>query len=466
MKIRETENIAAQIEDLYKTNDPVKIREKVVEIYRTNDIYIEIQTESGIPVYIPNIHFQEESSVKETESVVPLLPMSVYQSEIQKLSNELLDSNEFNISRKVKDTTLGLTTFEYASHISLEGEEPRILFLFSPLYPIGSTLNILITQLIYVTIIAILMASIISLFLSRKVAQPLRTITESATKLGDGEYGIVFDGAHYSEIVKLADTLTYTSLELAKADNLQKDVIANVSHDLRTPLTMITSYAEMIRDISGETPAKRNAHLQVIIDEADRLNKLVSDFLDVAHMQSGKKEMVLTTFSLKDVIESLLQSYVGFVEKEGFKLVFISRGEGIVHADEERIKQVISNLVSNAFKYSGNEKHIDVKMFDEEDHVRCEVTDYGIGIPKNDLRHIWERYFKASTNYIRSDSTGLGLSIVKEILLLHGAKFGVESVLKKGSTFWFEIQKQTMQPKNKRIEAQEKTENLPLAEDV
>jgi signal transduction histidine kinase len=251
----------------------------------------------------------------------------------------------------------------------------------------------------------------------------------------------MFEGAHYSEIIELADTLTYTSMELAKTDSLQKDVIANVSHDLRTPLTMVISYAEMIRDLSGNDPVKRSEHLQVIIDESERLNTLVSDLLEVSRMQAGGLEIKKSEFPLKAAIETLLQSYAGFVEQEGFKLIFISQGDGIVVADEARIKQVIANLVSNAFKYCGLDKTVEVRMLDEGEYVRCEISDHGIGIPKRDLRHIWERYYKASTNYQRSTSSGLGLSIVKEILLMHGANFGVESALRKGSTFWFEIKK-------------------------
>jgi hypothetical protein len=160
-------------------------------------------------------------------------------------------------------------------------------------------------------------------------------------------------------------------------------------------------------------------------------------------MQSGVQEITLTLFSLKELIENTLQAYTGFVEKEGFKLVFISSGKGMILADVERTKQVVDNLVTNAFKYSGRDRTVEVKMFDEDGYVRCEISDHGIGIPKKDLKYIWERYYRASSNYKRTNSTGLGLSIVKQILLLHGANFGVESALKKGSTFWFEIKKPT-----------------------
>jgi signal transduction histidine kinase len=472
MKIRETENAAGRIAALYEAGELTEIRDQITDIFRSNDMYIEIQTENGLALYIPNLDYLEDSvsgeedtsglhgessdvesgatvleneNLEETKAedalVTPHLSPSSYRAEIDNLRTELMDGTATSFSKQVTDQKTGLITLEYATYLTSINEDRNILYVFSPLYPMQSTIDILKSQLVYITIIAMIMAFLVSLYLSRKITNPLVSITESAARLGEGEYGIVFDGGQYSETAKLADTLTYTSLELAKADNLQKDVIANVSHDLRTPLTMVVSYAEMIRDLSGDDPEKRNQHLGVIIDEAERLNQLVTDLLEISRMQSGVLEITLSEFSLKDTIEELLQAYTGFVEREGFKLVFISSGQGMIHADQALIKQVIDNLVSNAFKYSGRDRTVEVKMFDEGDYVRCEVSDHGIGITKKDLKHIWERYYRASTNYHRSDSTGLGLSIVKQSLILHGANFGVESALKKGSTFWFEIKK-------------------------
>jgi signal transduction histidine kinase len=470
MKVRETNSIASRIDELYKSDDRTSIRRQISEIYERNDMYIEIETEHGIPIFVPNVDADEETTsngdslsnntgdtgaAKDAEetaanqsettegdaAVTPHLPSSVYRARIGELKDQLEKSGTKSISKQVTDPDTGLITLEYAAYLTTDGDDRNMLFIFSPLYPMQSTIEILSSQLVYILLITMVLALLVSLYLSNRITQPLSKITKAAQRLGQGEYGIVFEGAHYSEINELADTLTYTSMELAKTDSMQKDVIANVSHDLRTPLTMVISYAEMIRDLSGRDPVKRSEHLQVIIDEAERLNRLVTDLLEVSRMQSGEFKIVKSEFSLKSVIESQLQSYVGFVEQEGYKLIFISRGDGMVIADEARIKQVIANLVSNAFKYCGPDRTVEVRMLDEGDYVRCEVSDHGIGIPKRDLRHIWERYYKASTNYQRSSSSGLGLSIVKEILLVHGANFGVESALRKGSTFWFEIKK-------------------------
>jgi signal transduction histidine kinase len=466
MKVRETNSTASHIDDMYKSNDLTSIRRQISDIYERNDMYIEIETENGIPIFVPDVSTDEnaissnyspgnnsansedeETAANQNETtsadsaVTPHLSFSVYRARIGELKAQLEESGAKSISKQVTDPETGLITLEYAAYLSTDDEDRTILFIFSPLYPMQSTIEILSSQLVYIILITLLLALLVSLYLSNRITQPLSKITKAAQRLGRGEYGIVFEGAHYSEINELADTLTYTSMELAKTDSMQKDVIANVSHDLRTPLTMVISYAEMIRDLSGTDPVKRSEHLQVIIDEAQRLNQLVTDLLEVSRMQSGGLEIVKSEFSLKAVIESQLQSYAGFVEQEGYKLIFISRGDGMVLADEARIKQVIANLVSNAFKYCGLDKTVEVRMLDEGNYVRCEISDHGIGIPKRDLRHIWERYYKASTNYQRSSSSGLGLSIVKEILLVHGANFGVESALRKGSTFWFEIKK-------------------------
>ena len=317
------------------------------------------------------------------------------------------------------------------------------LFIIAPLSPVESTVDILTQQLIIVTILSLLLAFCLSFFLSRRLSRPLIQITRSASKLAKGEYGITFEGGHYTEIIELADTLTYTSKELARTDELKKDLLANVSHDLRTPLTMVKSYAEMIRDLSGDNPAKRNAHLKVIIDEADRLNLLVNDLLALSKMQSGVTSLTWDTFDLSEAVQNILNSYTIMIEQDGYHLDFICEGNTRVKGDEQRIKQVISNLLNNALRYSGESKNVSILAKELPEGILFQVTDFGVGIPKEELDQIWDRYYRASNHGQRTASggSGLGLAIVKEILDLHGAKFGVKSQVGVGSTFWFMLKK-------------------------
>ncbi len=438
MKNSSTSRIAQTIESKYKDDDYDDLEVVIRDISNKNEMNIFIENDAGATLYSP---YSQNTSLSDKNEVPQTSSSDFYTERIQHLKEKLIKSNKPSYSENTIDTDTGFETLAYASYLKDAGSDSVYLYIFSPLYPVEGTIDILANQLIYVTIISIAAALLIAYFLSRRIIHPIEQITETAEELAEGRYGTIFDGGDYSELSQLADTLTYTSLELAKAENMQKDLIANVSHDLRTPLTMVTSYAEMIRDLSGNNPEKREEHLQVIIDEAERLNQMVIELLEFSKMQSGKQGMNYTDFSLKSTIENILQSYTAFAEQEGYKLIFISEGDGIIRADEMRIQQVVTNLVSNAFKYSGKDKTVEVKMLDEGDFVRCEISDHGIGIPKKDLKHIWERYYKASSNRKRTENTGLGLSIVKEILILHSAKFGVQSALKKGSTFWFEIKK-------------------------
>ncbi len=222
---------------------------------------------------------------------------------------------------------------------------------------------------------------------------------------------------------------------------LQKDLIANVSHDLRTPLTMIKSYAELIRDIYGENEQKRNESLGVIIEETDRLSDLVSDLLTLSKLQSGSDSLDKQVFDLVKSAENIFKVYK-VLENDGYRLELEKpEGELLVNGDERRLQQVISNLISNAVRYSDEVKDISVKLERTGGRVRCSVNDCGIGIDEEDLKTIWNRYQKASRQGARGHKggTGLGLSIAKEILELHGAKYGVSSTPGVGSCFWFEL---------------------------
>ena len=225
------------------------------------------------------------------------------------------------------------------------------------------------------------------------------------------------------------------------ADTRQRDLIANVSHDLKTPLTMIRSYAEMIRDLSGDNPEKRDAHLQVIIDETERMNQLVSDMASVSAMRTNKVVLEKEIFDLSSVAASILASYQLLQEQEGYNFVFNAPKDCFVCADKNKIEQVISNLTSNAIKYCGEDKTVIVNIKRTGKKWRLDVSDNGPGIKAEELPHVWDRYYKTSTNYVRPTSgTGLGLAIVKEILTLHCSNYGVDSEVGKGSTFWFELE--------------------------
>ena len=253
-----------------------------------------------------------------------------------------------------------------------------------------------------------------------------------------GDFSVNFKGEYsYAEMDALAETLDYAKEEIGKSDQLQKEVLANVTHDLKTPLTMIKAYASMIQEISGNDPEKRAKHTQVIIDESDRLTSLVNDILNLSKIRSGMDNLKLTTFNLSEFVHTVLERFDYLTETQGYTLTREIEDELYTEADTEKIEQVVYNLVGNAVNYTGEDKKITVGLKRTEKGLRFSVTDTGKGIPADQIDSIWDKYYRSAETHKRPiKGTGLGLSIVKTILLKHGFDFGAESEVGKGSTFY------------------------------
>lgn len=303
--------------------------------------------------------------------------------------------------------------------------------------PVDATVHTLRIQLIYISVIMVILALLLAIVISWRISKPIIKINDSAKRLGKGDYDVRFEGTDYKEIAQLSDTLNQATQELAKAEGLQRELVANVSHDLRTPLTMITAYAEVMRDLPGENTPE---NVQVVIDEAKRLTNLVNDLLDVSKLQAGATKLELKEYDLTQSIESVLLRYSKFLEQNGYTINFEYDRHVMVLADEFKIYQVIYNLVNNAINYTGDDKLVTVRQKVTGSIVRIEVIDTGRGIEPEELENVWERYYKVDKNHKRAVmGTGLGLSIVKNILKLHNFQYGVSSIPDKGTTFWFEL---------------------------
>ena len=316
------------------------------------------------------------------------------------------------------------------------------IYLYTMLEDMSSATNILKNQLVYIIIAVIIFAIIISLFLSRKLSKPIVDITNKAKSLADGNYNIRFDQSDIKEINELSNTLNYLEEEMSKTDEYRRDLMANVSHDLKTPLTMIKAYAEMVRDLSYKDDQKRTENLNVIIDESDRLNVLVNDILELSKLQSNTTSINKEKFDLVEELNVVLKRYDILKEKEKYKIIVKTPKKAIIKADKKRISQVLYNLINNAINYTGKDKKIYINILDNKKNYHIEIKDTGKGIDEKDLEHIWDKYYKNEKNHRRNVvSTGLGLSIVKNILLEHNFNYGVESQKDKGSTFYFDVPK-------------------------
>lgn len=338
--------------------------------------------------------------------------------------------------------TINITKMQSGIVVYVTEKDSKYIIVSTNLEPISATSKVISNILLYVTIITTILAVIISTIISKKISRPIEKITGRAKEFGTGNYDVTFDSnTEYLEINELAETLNYSALELGKTDKLRKELIANVSHDIKTPLTIIKAYSEMIKDLSGDVKEKREEHLDVIINQADLLTKLTDDMMDLSKYETGTIAIELKNYDLKEQIESVVKGFECFSQLN-FKASFDDNITNFkVTADEIKINQVINNLVSNAINYAGDDNTIYINVKDiAKDFFRVEVKDNGVGM--EDTTHIFDRYYKSNDKFRKSGyGTGLGLSIVKNILQLHKFNFGVESEKGKGTTFYFDIQK-------------------------
>ncbi len=312
-----------------------------------------------------------------------------------------------------------------------------MVMLNSVLTPVSATVKTLETQFIWICIVLLIGACFLAFLLSRYISRPIADMNKAAKQLALGRYDADFSGYGYCEIRELGDSLNHAAFELSKVDNLQRELIANVSHDLRTPLTMIRGYSEMMRDIPNENTPE---NMQVLIDETTYLSDLVTDLLDLSKLRAGSREPTYEVFDLTETVKEVMARYDRLISAEGYQIGFEYEGNVAVYADRMMILQVIYNLINNAVNYAGEDKIVRVVQTVKEGAVRISVIDNGNGIAPEDICLIWDRYCRIDAVHKRTVvGSGLGLSIVKGILELHHAHYGVESAKGHGSTFWFEL---------------------------
>ena len=279
-------------------------------------------------------------------------------------------------------------------------------FLSSSLQPLDGAVEIIKKELVIVSIMVLLFSFLIGYFISKKLSKPIEKINKTAKIMAQGDYenAYFFIDENILELNELVSTLNQTNDELTKIDELQKEILANVSHDLKTPLTMIKAYAEMVRDLTYKDDIKREDNLNVIIEETDRLNLLVNDIIELTKINNDLQNLNITEFDLVELINSIINRFS--IMDANF--VFKNKSPIIVKADKIRIEQVIYNLIINAINYTGKDKKVIINLKENDKYVHVEIKDTGKGIDEEDLKLIWKTYYKVDKKY-RREKKGSGI---------------------------------------------------------
>lgn len=343
------------------------------------------------------------------------------------------NSSDFGVDGDQEDN---FDTIVYTKIVNA-ADYSSIIMVSGNITPLNATTETLASQMRYIALFMIVAVAILTLLMYRHIAKPIIGITSNAKQLPQGKYTIDPKTNRYKEAADLNNTLVQAANDIQKADKAKRDLISNVSHDLRTPLTMIGGYGEMMIDLPEE---KTDENIQVIVDETKRLNALVNDLLDMSRLQDGRIVLHKEVFDISALLKTQLQKYDVYRMQEGYTIESELLDTIYVNADKKRIEQVINNFLNNAVNYGGEAKHIIVREIKKENTVRIEVQDFGEGIDPEDLDNIWDRYYKVDKEHVRvANGSGIGLNIVKQLLELHGVPYGVKSSKGKGSTFYFEM---------------------------
>lgn len=383
----------------------------------------------------PNFEDLYERALANKNKYIAIVPMRNFKGsyyEFKIIADNANDSGSYPyISGNVR--TLNVIHVNVMEH----EDSSYVLFQRASISPLVTMISMLENQVMFTGVLLIIFVLIMAAIMAKLITKPIEQINRSAKSLALGKYDTEFEGRGYREIDELSDTLNFAAHELSKNDRLQKELISNVSHDLRTPLTMIKGYSEVMRDIPGENTPE---NVQVIIDETTRLTDLVNDMLDLSKLQAGSRAPDMREFCLSEMLRSTMHRYEKLTMQDGYTIELSIDKNAYVIADSTMILQVIYNLINNAINYSGEDKHVSVVQKISGDAVTVSITDTGEGISEENIPLIWDRYYKVDKVHRRATvGTGLGLSIVKEILELHNATYGVTSTVGKGSTFWFEL---------------------------
>lgn len=353
--------------------------------------------------------------------------------EINKYKKELLDNKDLDYLELVTpDTKIRSIIYEVAL------EDGTVIFLNSTLEDVSVASAQLRNQLVYIIIILIILSIIVSIFISRRINKPILEIIDSAKELGKGNFNVEFKQSEIAELNELSEVLTVAASEMNKTDELRRDLLANVSHDLKTPLTMIKAYAEKVKDLSYKDKEKMDSDLNVIIRETDRLNSLVNDLLEMSKLDAKKDEQLnIEEYDLIESLNDILTRYDIVIEKNGYKFEIDIPDQAIVHADRSKMEQVIYNLINNAIEHTGDDLVVKIRIENQKDGVVLFVTDTGKGIPKEEIPLVWNRYYTKEKRHKRNViGSGIGLSIVKKILDKHNFIYGIESRVNRYTTFY------------------------------
>lgn len=329
--------------------------------------------------------------------------------------------------------------YVYGSYIDYyDTEEKAVLYVGAVIDAVGASVTIISIQLVWVTALSVAVGFVLSWFIARRFSVPVGILSEKAKKLGEKDYPAEFQKGFCTELDELSDTLDRTNIKLNESRDFQMELLANASHDLRTPLTMIKGYAEMIRDISWQDEKQCSEDVAVIIKEADRLTAIVNEIMEYSELKADNSTKDFEKINISQLVERTANSFENLKKPDGIIVEKDISGNIFVYGNESRLERALYNLMDNAARHTGDSRKIKISLTAENSRAVLSVRDYGNGIPEHELANIWDRYYTTRMRKGKGVS-GLGLAIVKQTVEIHNGNCHVDSEQGKGSNFVIDL---------------------------
>lgn len=469
-KKKQMNGVYSQVAELFEKNDWETISsEQQNEVYDSMD---KISANSGVSLYIMEIKVNVESGmVSEISYVYPSMSGRTQELNRNQLSKYVLFKqlgNVFDENYQLLKKTDQYELFKVydermdSNYIELVGgvKGDYWVYVRSNYQSIRESAAISNEFLIYVGIVVIILCVLIMIFVSNRYTKPILALARLARKMEELNFNVRYEENRKDEIGvlghsmnSLSDKLQETISELKTANNelqldlqrrseqekMRQEFLANVSHELKTPIALIQGYAEGLQENVNDDPESRDFYCEVIVDEADKMNKMVKKLLSLNQLEFGNGQVHLEHFDVQEIVKSVIASSDILFKQKGITLSFAESEPVYVWADEYMTEEVVMNYVSNAVNHIGGDRMIEIRLRSMEGRVRISVFNTGEQIPEEELDKIWDKFYKVDKARTREyGGNGIGLSIVKAIMEAHNQAYGVRNY-DNGVEFWFEL---------------------------
>ena len=434
-------NTRSAAESIINNSSEKNINELIDELAHNNSILVYITDTNGGLLYSSD----EFSGMKRRTPESSQSGMKGKKSERHQTPYRSLPEEYGDFLQSLSESQDGIVEIRsdnyyiYGSYINYyDTDSEAVLYVGAVIDAVGSSVTVISMQLVWVTILSVVVGFILSWFIAKRFSAPIDHISEKAKKLGDEDYRTGYKKGFCTELDELSDTLDKTNEKLLRSREFQMELLANVSHDLRTPITMIKGYAEMIRDISWEDEKQCSEDVAVIIKESDRLTALVNEIMEYAELRSEDRAEDVEPLDLGRLAMSAAASFEALKKPEGITVEKEIESSVMVCGNSIRLERALYNLMDNAARHTYDSKTIKVTVTKEGSNALISVYDHGKGMTEEELEHIWDRYYTTRMRKGKGVS-GLGLAIVKQIAQLHGGSCYARSQPNKGSVFTIEL---------------------------